>query len=73
MAIIIVGLPRDWRIMEWKDLRAAALYDNDTFIKEYLERHEQDKDTLTKVLHKAVESCSIKVVQAILNSSHGMY
>ena len=62
--------------MEWKNLQAAAFYDNDTFIKEYLECYqeseEQDKNTLTKVLHKAVESCSIKVVQAILSSPHGM-
>ena len=60
--------------MEWKNLQAAAFYDNDAFIKEYLECYqasEQDKNTLTRVLHKAVESCSIKVVQTILNSPHG--
>lgn len=61
--------------MEWKYLQAAAFYDNDSFIKDYLEQYEsseQNKGALTKILHKAAESCSIKVVEVIINSPHGM-
>ena len=64
--------------MDWKYLQAAAFYDNDSFIKDYLEQYEaseEDKSegsTLTKILHKAAESCSVKVVQAVVNSPHGM-
>ena len=60
--------------MDWKYLQAAAFYDNDSFIKDYLEYEEleQDKSTITKILHTAAESCSVKVVQAVVNSPHGM-
>ena len=60
--------------MDWKTLQAAAFYDNDSFISDYLKQYqasEEDKRTLTKILHKAVESCSVKVVQSIVNSPHG--
>jgi len=75
--VVVAG----WHKMEWKYLQAAAFYDNDSFIKEYLEQHgvvpeqarEQDRTIVTKILHKAAESCSVKVVQAVLNSPHGMY
>lgn len=62
--------------MEWKNLQAAAFYDNDSFIKEYLEQYqasEEEKSILARVLHKAVESYSVKVVQAVLDSPHGTY
>ena len=60
--------------MDWSTLQAAAFYDNDSFICDYLKQYqasEEDKSTLTKILQKAVESCSVKVVQSIVNSPHG--
>ena len=62
--------------MDWQSLHVAAFYDNDSFIKDYLDHYqasEENKTTLTKILHKAVESCSVKVVKAVVNSPHGMY
>ena len=69
--VVVSGLTK----MDWKYLQAAAFYDNDSFIKDYLEQYQasmEDENTLTKILHKAAESCSVKVVQAVVNSPHGM-
>lgn len=59
-------------------LMAAACKDNKSVIEEHLAYTDDDLQLkshdifLARVLHKATEYCSTKVVEVLLNSSHGM-
>jgi len=61
-----------------KSLVFAACYDNKSFIEDYLAYDDPIEDVprdaiLAKALHKAAEHCSVKVVETLVNSPHGMY
>jgi len=61
-----------------KSLVIAACYDNKSFIEDYLACDDPIEDVprddiLAKALHKAAEHCSVKVVEILINSPHGMY
>ena len=67
---------------EEKTLLVAACYDNKSYIEDYLASWDdttidglplESRDViLAKALHKAAESCSVKVVETLVNSPHGM-
>ena len=60
--------------IEEKNLLVAACHDDKLFIEEYLVYNESElcDVILARVLHKATEHCSVKVVETLVNSPHGM-
>ena len=67
--------------MDEMSLIVAACDDNISLIEDYLTYCDtMDKDLqleshdmiLAKVLHKGIECCSVKVVETLVNSPHGM-